>query len=188
MTDSLALDYDRKWPGNSIALGADVAVPVFDEDQMWGVLTFSGKVTGEPLTSQELELVYYLMGQLGGDSQPPSARPDCEPAAVCERGVGARPDRRDRGGTEQSRSHGESSRLRVAGLNDKEVVGQDISRLPSRVADVVFEALQTGQEIHQREVTLPREHRPLGISATRFAMTSGGAVSRRGGLGCGRAD
>ena len=58
-------------------------------------------------------------------------------------------------------------------LGGKVIVGQDTRHLPSRVADVVFETLQTGREIHQREVVLPPGHRPLGISATRFAMTPG---------------
>ena len=181
--DSLAFDYDLEVAREFEALGTDVAVPVFDDDQMLGVLTFSGKVTGEPLTSQELELVYYLMGQLGRairnlhlrDRIASQQRFVNEVLAHVQTGVIVV----GQNNHVLTVNHRASELL---GLNDKEVVGQDISRLPSRVADVVFEALQTGQEIHQREVTLPREHRPLGISATRFAMTSGGAVAGEGGL------
>jgi len=181
--DSLAFDYDPEVAREFEALGTDVAVPVFDDDQMLGVLTFSGKVTGEPLTSQELELVYYLMSQLGRairnlhlrDRIASQQRFVNEVLAHVQTGVVV---------------VGQSNHVLTVNrracelleLNDKEVVGQDISRLPSRVADVVFEALQTGQEIHQREVTLPRGHRPLGVSATRFAMASGGAVSGERGL------
>ncbi|HUJ70706.1 MAG TPA: ATP-binding protein [Verrucomicrobiae bacterium] len=181
--DSLAFDYDPEVAREFEALGTDVAVPVFDDDQMLGVLTFSGKVTGEPLTSQELELVYYLMAQLGRairnlhlrDRIAGQQRFVNEVLAHVQTGVVV-VGQGNRVLTVNRRA------CELLELNDQEVVGQDISRLPSRVADVVFEALQTGQEIHQREVTLPRGQRPLGVSATRFAMASGGAVSGEGGL------
>jgi signal transduction histidine kinase len=66
-------------------------------------------------------------------------------------------------------------------IDEKAVTGQDIRRLPSRAADVVFEVLQTGKDVHQREVVLPRGHRPLSVSATRFAM--GGDNELAGGEG-----
>jgi len=62
--DSLAFDYDPEIAREFEALGTEVAVPIFDDDQLLGVLTFSGKITGEPLASEELELIYYLMTQL----------------------------------------------------------------------------------------------------------------------------
>jgi GAF domain-containing protein len=74
--DSLAFDYDPEIAREFEVLGTEVAVPIFDDDQLLGVLTFSGKITGEPLASEELELVYYLM------AQPAFARPGRRPAAV----------------------------------------------------------------------------------------------------------
>jgi signal transduction histidine kinase len=54
-------------------------------------------------------------------------------------------------------------------LGNQDLIGQSIGRLPSPVASVIFEALQTGREISDREVNMPRGGRPLSISANRFA-------------------
>jgi len=56
--------------------------------------------------------------------------------------------------------------------------GQRVNRLPTRVADVFFEVIETGCEVSQREVMLPRENRPLAVSAKRF--TPSGAVAMTG--------
>ncbi len=174
--DTLALDYDPDLAREFETLGADVAVPIFDEDRLWGVLTFSGKITGEPLASQELELVYYLMGQLAqairnlhlGDRIAGQQRFVNEVLAHVQTGVVV---------------IGQNNRILTVNqracdllkLEEQSLVGQDTRRLPGRVADVIFEVLQTGRDIRQREVALPRGNRPLSISATRFAM---GADSR----------
>ena len=183
VTDSLALDYDPEVAREFDTLGADVAVPIFDEDLLWGVLTFSGKITSEPLTNQELELVYYLMGQLAQairnlhlrDRIASQQRFVNEVLAHVQTGVVV---------------VGQNNRIltvnrracELLDIEEKAVIGQDIRRLPSRVADVVFEVLQTGQEIHQREVVLPRGHRPLGISATRFTMGTDNSLAGGEGL------
>ena len=46
-------------------LGAQVAVPVLDRENIIGVAVFDGRVTGEPLANNELELVFHLLEQLG---------------------------------------------------------------------------------------------------------------------------
>jgi signal transduction histidine kinase/DNA-binding NarL/FixJ family response regulator len=46
-------------------LGAQVAVPVLDGESLVGLALFDGRVTGEPLTSPELLLVFHLLEQLG---------------------------------------------------------------------------------------------------------------------------
>ena len=182
MLDSLALDYDPEIAREFEALGTEVAVPIFDDDQLLGVLTFSGKITGEPLATEELELVYYLMAQLAQavrnlhlrDRIAGQQRFVNEVLAHVQTGVVV---------------VGQNSRVLAVNrraselleLGGKVIVGQDSRQLPSRVADVVFETLQTGREIHQREVVLPPGHRPLGISATRFAMTAGSVVAGEGG-------
>jgi len=45
-------------------LGTEVVVPILDNGQLLGLLTFNGRVTGEALSNEELELVYHLMAQL----------------------------------------------------------------------------------------------------------------------------
>ncbi|HEY5910454.1 MAG TPA: ATP-binding protein, partial [Verrucomicrobiae bacterium] len=46
-------------------LGAQVAVPILDRETVLGVAAFDGRITGEPLTNPELELVFHLLEQLG---------------------------------------------------------------------------------------------------------------------------
>jgi nitrogen fixation/metabolism regulation signal transduction histidine kinase len=46
-------------------LGAQVAVPIFDRDNLLGVAVFDGRITGEPLTNAELELIFHLLEQVG---------------------------------------------------------------------------------------------------------------------------
>src|SRR5262245_59572374 len=46
-------------------LGAQVAVPILDREAVLGVALFDGRITGEPLSNPELELVFHLLEQLG---------------------------------------------------------------------------------------------------------------------------
>lgn len=46
-------------------LSAQVAIPVMDRESLVGVAVFDGKVTGEPVSNQELLLVFHLLEQLG---------------------------------------------------------------------------------------------------------------------------
>jgi len=46
-------------------LGAQVAIPILDREQVLGVALFDARVTGEPLVNAELELVFHLLEQVG---------------------------------------------------------------------------------------------------------------------------
>jgi len=46
-------------------LGAQVAVPILDRENLVGVAAFDGRVTGEPLSNGELELIFHLLEELG---------------------------------------------------------------------------------------------------------------------------
>ncbi|MBI5383935.1 MAG: response regulator [Verrucomicrobia bacterium] len=46
-------------------LGAQVAVPILDRENLVGVALFDGRVTGEPLVNGELNLIFHLLEQLG---------------------------------------------------------------------------------------------------------------------------
>jgi len=186
LLDPLALDFDPQIAHEFELLGTEVAVPMFDNDRLFGVLTFSGKITGEPLANEELELAYHLLAQIAQaihnfdllDQIASQQRLLSEVLANVQSGVVV---------------VGQGNRILCLNRRARELlelapaepgpgagdwVGQPLNNLPSRVADVVFEALETGQEIQQREVTLPRGHRPLGLSVTRFvAATSGPAAA-----------
>lgn len=151
-------------------LGAEVAVPLFDDDRLVGVLAFSGKVTGEPLAYEELDLVYHLVAQLG---QALRNRQLTEQIADQQRLLGEVLAHAQTGVVVV----GHQQRVlclnrRAAELLDLAVAdwaGQDLAKLPTLVGDVLFESLQNGEEIVQREVVLPRTNRPVSVSATRFA-------------------
>lgn len=181
LLDPLTLDHDPQMAREFELLGTEVAVPMFDDDRLLGVLTFSGKITGEALTHEELELAWHLLSQLAQairtrhllDQVAAQERLLSEVLANVQSGVVV--------ASQDGRILNINRRARqLLELGSQELVGQSLSRLPSRVADVLFEALKTGMEIHQREVTLPRTNRPLGVSATRFATTLGGAGAGQG--------
>jgi len=181
--DSLALDYDPEIAREFELLGTEVAVPMFDDGQLLAVLTFSGRITSEPLTNEELELVYYLMAQLAQAIRNLHLRDRIasqehflsEVLAHVQSGVVAV--------GQDSRILSINRRARtLLDLGNEAIVGQDSTRLPSRVGDIIFEVLQTGQEICDREVTLPRSNRPLSISAARFAASLAGMQAAAGNL------
>ncbi len=45
-------------------LGGRVAVPILDRENVLGVAVFDGKITGEPLANEELQLIFVLLEQL----------------------------------------------------------------------------------------------------------------------------
>lgn len=156
-------------------LGTEVAVPMFDNDQLLGVLTFSGKITGEPVTNEELELVYQLASQF---SQAMRNGQLSERVAAQQRLMG------------EVLSHVHSGvlvvdqRERIVAINDRlrsllemsaePLVGKELGRIPGRVADVLFEVLSGGDANVDREVLMPRSNRPLRVRATRFEETDSG--------------
>jgi len=46
-------------------LGAQVAVPIPDRENIVGLAVFDGRVTGEPLVNVELEMIFHLLEQVG---------------------------------------------------------------------------------------------------------------------------
>lgn len=46
-------------------LGAQVAVPILDRESFIGVAVFDGRLTGEPISHEELALVFHLLESLG---------------------------------------------------------------------------------------------------------------------------
>jgi signal transduction histidine kinase/DNA-binding NarL/FixJ family response regulator len=46
-------------------LGAQVAIPMLDRETLIGVTVFDGRVTGEPVSNEELALIFHLLEPLG---------------------------------------------------------------------------------------------------------------------------
>jgi signal transduction histidine kinase len=173
-----APDHDPQAAREFELLGADVAVPMFDNDRLLGALTFSGKITGEALTNEEMEMVYHLLAQLGQAIRnlhlqakiAGQQRFMSELLAHAQSGVVAV--------SEDDRLLCVNRRAReLLELGDGNLVGQETRCLPPCVGDALFEVLQSGQEIWQREVTLAVNRRPLSVSATRFATSLGDGLA-----------
>jgi signal transduction histidine kinase len=175
--DPAAPEHDPDGAGREFELlGAELAVPMFDpvEAGLLGVLCAGGKITGEPISNEELELCYHLLSQLAqalrtlqlqrqlADQQ----RLLSELLANIQTGVIAA----DQTGTVLAINRRALELMDIAG---QQLLGQNLGRLPSRVGDVLFEVLKTGTEVYRREVSLPRSHRPLGVSARRFPVWLG---------------
>jgi nitrogen-specific signal transduction histidine kinase len=158
-------------------LGTDVAVPIFDDDQLLGFLTFGGKITGETVSGEELELVYHVLAQLGQALR----RTRLEQTVARQQRFMSEVLANVQSGVIVIGQNGRILHLNRAAaglleLRNTQIVGQPVGKLPSRVADVLFESLQTGREIREREVTLPKSNRPLSVSATPFPVDLGGAT------------
>jgi signal transduction histidine kinase len=150
-------------------LGTEVAVPMFDNDQLIGVLSFSGKITGEALLNEELELVYQLLSQLAqalrnlhlNDRIAAHQKLISEVLANIHSGVlVVDKDERILAINDYARQ--------MLELSNRNLVGQDLDQIPGRVGDVVFESLRLGAPVAEREVLLPRVNRPLRVCVTRF--------------------
>ena len=160
-------------------LGTEVVVPILDNGQLLGLLTFNGRVTGEALSNEELELVYHLMTQL---AQTLRSRRLAGQVTSQQQFIGEVLANVQSGVVvvgQDGRVLCVNNRARqLLELGAQEgIVGHRVNRLPTRVADVFFEVLETGSEVSQREVMLPRENRPLAVSAKRFTPSGAAAAT-----------
>jgi len=46
-------------------LGAEVAIPILDREELVGIAAFDGRVTGESMSNTELELIFHLLEEVG---------------------------------------------------------------------------------------------------------------------------
>lgn len=157
-------------------LGTEVAVPMFDNDQLLGVLTFSGKITGGALANEELELVYQLLSQLAqalrnqrlGERIAAHQRLLGEVLSNVHSGVVVVDE------TEHILAVNDYARHLLELSRELQLVGRDLDQIPGRVGDVIFEALRVGGRVTEREVLLPRVNRPLRVHVTRFERSDTG--------------
>lgn len=172
--DTMTYSFDPQLIREFELLGAEYAVPVQNGDATLGALTFSGKITGEPITTEELEFIFSLCNALG--------------AAIRNLWMSAQVAHQQRFTADvlaniQSGIVVVNDRNEIVLLNDRlrdllalpraEARGRNLSWLPPAVADVIFESLRLGKNIAQREVALPRSERALGVTTTRFPDASG---------------
>jgi signal transduction histidine kinase/DNA-binding NarL/FixJ family response regulator len=63
--DSAEVERDPQMRKEFELLGAQVAIPVLDRENLIGVAVFDGRVTGDPVSNEELALIFHLLEPLG---------------------------------------------------------------------------------------------------------------------------
>jgi PAS domain S-box-containing protein len=167
--ETMAYSFDPQLIREFELLGAEYAVPVQNGDSTLGALTFNGKITSEPITTEELEFIFSLCNTLGTAIRnlwmtaqiATQQRFNADVLANIQSGIVVVNDRNEIVLV--------NDRLcELLGLPRADAGGRDLSWLPPAVADVIFESLRLGKNIPQREVTLPQSERALGVTTTRF--------------------
>lgn len=154
-------------------MGTEFAVPILDRDTTLGVLTFGGKVTGEPFANEELELIFNLMNQLGMMISNIWLHHDVAGQQSFMQDVLAH----IRNGVVVISGKSKIAALNrraaeLLGLKETGAIGADVSWLPSQVADVLYEVLQSGKSCEQREILLQKTDRFLSVSTSRFTASA----------------
>lgn len=156
-------------------LGAEVAIPLWAEGRLVGILAVGRRVTGQPYGDADLERLYTLAGQVG------------VAIADIERLERARAQHRfveqvlahlatgvvtvDRGGRVTLVNPRAAELLR---LDPGELVGQDLRALPSPLGDLLYETVRGGRERRLEEVSpAPRPGVALEVSTSRLLGPAG---------------
>jgi signal transduction histidine kinase len=156
-------------------LGTDFAMPIQDSETTLGVLTFSGKITGEELTAEDLEFIFALCNTVASAVKniwlatqiASQQRFTNDVLAHVQSGVVVV--------NQQAQIAMANPRLfELLGLTATDVTERDIGWLPPAIADLMFETLHTGRAHSQREVTLPQANRVLSIGTSRFSIGMNG--------------
>ena len=159
-------------------LGGEVAVPLWVQAQLVGILVLGPRVTGQPYAGEDLERLFTLASQV---------------AIAVEDIALFNTVRAQHRFIEQVLAHLQSGAVTIdatgrvtlfnrraeelLGLARSEVLGQDLRALPSPLGDLLFAAVRDGQELRLQEVSLPR--RPtaaLEVSTSRIVSADGVAA------------
>lgn len=162
-------------------LGTDFAVPILDGETTLGMVTFGGKITGEPFANDELELVFHLMNQCGLMLRNVWLHQEVEGQRSFMLDVLAHAQN----GVLVLSARGKIAALNrraaeLFGIDEKGLIGADANWLPSQVSDLLFETLRTGQPHKQREVRIHKTGLTLSISTARFpSLAEGGRADTK---------
>jgi nitrogen-specific signal transduction histidine kinase/ActR/RegA family two-component response regulator len=63
--DSLEAQNDSEIAREFAVLNMQVVVPILDRQTLVGLLALDGRITGEPLSREELEIIFHLLGEMG---------------------------------------------------------------------------------------------------------------------------
>jgi nitrogen-specific signal transduction histidine kinase len=156
-------------------LGGDVAVPLWVQAKLVGMLVLGPRVTGQPYGAEDLERLFTLASQV---------------AMAVEDITLFNTVRAQHGFIEQVLAHLQSGAItidaggRVTRFNRRaeeilelplaDVLGHDLRVLPSPLGDLLHEAMRGGRELRTVEVPVPRLGTGLEVSTSRI-VDAGGA-------------
>jgi signal transduction histidine kinase len=155
-------------------LGGDIAVPLWVQAKLVGMLVLGPRVTGQPYGAEDLERLFTLASQV---------------AMAVEDITLFNTVRAQHAFIEQVLAHLQSGAItidtagRVTRFNRRaeeilavslgDVVGHDLRALPSPLGDLLFEAMRGGRELRLAEVPLARGQLTLEISTSRILDGTG---------------
>ncbi len=155
-------------------LGGEVAVPLWVQAKLVGILVLGPRVTGQPYGSEDLERLFTLASQV---------------AMAVEDISLFNTVRAQHSFIEQVLTHLQSGAItidasgRVTRFNRRaeqilelslgDVLGQDLRVLPSPLGDLLYETMRGGRELRLVEVELPRRQTTLELSTSRILDAAG---------------
>jgi PAS domain S-box-containing protein len=157
-------------------LGGEVAVPLWVQGKLVGILVLGPRVTGQAYAGEDLERLYTLASQVAVAVEDISLFNTVRAQASF---------------IEQVLAHLQSGAItidaagritlfngraeEILGLPRAEVLGRDLRALPSPLGDLLYETVRDGRELRLQEIVLPRRPTfPLEISTSRI-LGPGGA-------------
>ncbi|HEY7139985.1 MAG TPA: GAF domain-containing protein [Methylomirabilota bacterium] len=155
-------------------LGGEVAVPLWVQAKLVGILVLGPRVTGQPYGTEDLERLFTLASQV---------------AMAVEDIALFNTVRAQHGFIEQVLTHLQQGAItidtagRVTRFNRRaeqilelslgDVLGQDLRTLPSPLGDLLYETMRGGRELRLSEVELTRHQATLEVSTSRILDAAG---------------
>jgi PAS domain-containing protein len=155
-------------------LGGEVAVPLWVQAKLVGILVLGPRVTGHAYGSEDLERLFTLASQV---------------AMAVEDIALFNTVRAQHGFIEQVLTHLQSGAItidasgRVTRFNRRaeqilevslgDILGQDLRGLPSPLGDLLYDTMRSGRELRLVELELPRRQVTLEVSTSRILDAAG---------------
>jgi nitrogen-specific signal transduction histidine kinase len=175
------LERDPEWLDAArelTVLGGEVAVPLWVQAKLVGILALGPRVTGQAYAGEDLERLFTLASQVAVALEDISLFNTVRAQHTFIEQVLARLQSGAITIDAGSRVTLFNQRAEeLLGLPKGDVLGEDLRALPSPLGDLLFETARDGRELRLEEVTLPgRPGATLEVSTTRIVNRDGASV------------
>ncbi|MGH7322624.1 MAG: PAS domain-containing protein [Candidatus Rokuibacteriota bacterium] len=159
-------------------MGGEVAVPLWVQAKLVGILVLGPRVTGQAYAGEDLERLFTLAGQVALAVEDISlfnavrAQHNFVEQVLAQLQSGAITIDTSGRITLINRRAEE-----ILSLSRSEVLGRDLRALPSPIGDLLYDTLRNGRELRLQEITPTRRPTaPLEVSTSRILGAAGQAV------------